>query len=147
MPAATGYSGKAINMVAAAVSAVGGPAATSWAATAGMGAAVGGVGSYLTGGSFTQGAMFGAGAGMGMRYGLRNRDAMVTAANKGMSYFGVAKAADYSTQLSGLMSNFNTVEARRAAVGAGALLGGLTFGGSRSHSRGFNANRGNRIGR
>ena len=35
---------------------------------------------------------------------------------------------------------------RRAAMGAGAGLGGFMFGGRRSHRRGFNARRGSGFG-
>ena len=99
----------------------------------GIGAATGGVGSYATGGNFGQGAVMGGLAG-GVGYGT-------------MRKLGQAGVTGYSKQISNFMQGNENVAARRMAFGAGGMLAGGMFGGNRSHKRGFNARRGNGIGR
>jgi len=53
----------------------------------------------------------------------------------------------YSSNIIQLAKRMDTRDARIAMFGGGSLLGGFAFGGDRSHKRGFNANRGNSIGR
>lgn len=99
----------------------------------GSGAMIGGGMSYLTGGSFIQGAMVGGIMGGGM-YG-------------GHKALGTSGVGGYSPQVQSLISGSENVAARRAMFGAGAMLGGGMFGGNRSHRTGFNSRRGNSIGR
>lgn len=104
------------------------------------GATVGGLTSYSSGGSFTQGALMGAltGTGVGAAYGTR------LFARTGAAI--ARSAGSYSKSVISFTQNMHTVAARRYAIASGAALGGYMFGGERTHSRGFNRNRGNRIG-
>lgn len=99
----------------------------------GLGAAAGGATSYMSGGNFGQGALAGgliAGGGYAGALGLGQR--------------GVG---GYAPKIANLMSDQASSVGRRAAFAAGGMLGGGMFGGNKSHRRGFNANRGNSIGR
>lgn len=98
--------------------------------------AIGGVTSYATGGNAGQGAAAGL-VGGGMMYG-----GMRSAARLGQN--GVR---GFSPKIANFMSGSENKMARRAMVGSGAALGGMMFGGNRSHRRGFNSQRGNAIGR
>lgn len=106
--------------------------------------AVGGITSYATGGNILQGATLGAGLGfggvMGLKYG-----AEYASENLGQ---GMMKDAAMSTRafFAGGGPNAGRASATgntRAAMLAGAGLGGLIFGGRRNHRRGFNSRRGN----
>lgn len=100
-------------------------------------ALAGGAANYMTGGSFTGGAIAGVAAGGGMYGGgkfLAKR-------------LGQAGAGGYGSKVAGFVSGMENSSYRRAAIGSGAALGGMMFGGSRSHRRGFNSQRGNSIGR
>jgi hypothetical protein len=108
------------------------PMITATVASAGLG----GTASMITGGSFVQGAMAGAVIGGGGYSG-----AAYMSKNMGQTMDG------YSAKLSSFMSGQENAMMRRATFGAGATMGGLMFGGNRSHRRGFNASRGNSIGR
>ncbi len=108
---------------------------------AGMGLIGGGV-SAMTGGDFSEGAMFGVGAGLGARTfvtsaNLQGAGQKILNSNSKFAKNGFVK--DFGTALSEA-----TVSARQSAL-AGAGLGGFIFGGSGqpSHSRGFNQHRGN----
>lgn len=117
-------------------------------AAVGVGAGVGGVTSYATGGEFGKGAVAGGmvagGAYLGMSTMATNSKAINAAVAKGGEGFGagVMGAMQGANQVIGGAS----VAGRRAALMGGAGLAGLTFGGNRrSHRRGFNQSRGSRI--
>lgn len=117
-------------------------------AAVGVGAGVGGVTSYATGGEFGKGAVAGGmvagGAYLGMSTMATNSKAINAAVAKGGEGFGagVMGAMQGANQVIGSAS----VAGRRAALMGGAGLAGLTFGGNRrSHRRGFNQSRGSRI--
>ena len=117
-------------------------------AAVGVGAGVGGVTSYATGGEFGKGAVAGGmvagGAYLGMSAMATNSKAINAAVAKGGEGFGagVMGAMQGANQVIGSAS----VAGRRAALMGGAGLAGLTFGGNRrSHRRGFNQSRGSRI--
>ena len=117
-------------------------------AAVGVGAGVGGVTSYATGGEFGKGAVAGGmvagGAYLGMSTMATNSKAINAAVAQGGEGFGagVMGAMQGANQVIGGAS----VAARRAALMGGAGLAGLTFGGNRrSHRRGFNQSRGSRI--
>lgn len=113
----------------------------------GASAAAGGTMSYMTDGSFLQGAAGGAVMGAGMGFGLHRGMA------KGLdTSWGQAGAKKFDGLLKGpatanLMNQMQTKTGRAIAFGSGALLGGYAFGGNKSLKRGFNQNRGNSIGR
>ena len=100
-------------------------------------------GSYMTGGDVGQGALVGGmgGAAMGMGApGMAMRAGAWGAARAGAGNgftSGMVKAA----------SAMDSASKRAYMFGAGGMLGGMAFGGNRSHRRGFNKNRGNTIGR
>lgn len=117
-------------------------------AAVGVGAGVGGVTSYATGGEFGKGAVAGGmvtgGAYLGMSTMATNSKAINAAVAQGGEGFGagVMSAMQGANQVIGGAS----VAGRRAALMSGAGLAGLTFGGNRrSHRRGFNQSRGSRI--
>jgi len=104
---------------------------------------VAGMGSYMSGGHYTQGAVAGtvtsglAVGGMGlasymMKSNLKSGKIPMNSFTKGMAR-GMATMVGTGT--------------RRYTFGAGALLGGMMFGGNKSHAGGFNKNRGNSFGR
>lgn len=115
-------------------------------AAVGVGAGVGGVTSYATGGEFGKGAVAGGmvagGAYLGMSTMATNAKAINAAAGGEGFGAGVMGAMQGANQVIGGAS----VAGRRAALMGGAGLAGLTFGGNRrSHRRGFNQSRGSRI--
>lgn len=103
------------------------------------GAGLGAIGSYATGGELGQGGvMGGAMAGALMMSG------------RGLSTYKIGQAGPaggWGEGLTKLLHNSDNVNYRRAMIGAGGLLGGMAFGGNRTHKSGFNSNRGNTIGR
>lgn len=103
------------------------------------GAGLGAIGSYATGGELGQGGvMGGAMAGALMMSG------------RGLSTYKIGQAGPaggWGEGLTKLLHNSDNVNYRRAMIGAGGLLGGMAFGGNRTHRSGFNSNRGNTIGR
>jgi len=104
-----------------------------------MGAAVGGTASYATGGNFSDGAVYGAMAGggvMGLSHLSRSLGGAAGAASAGWTGSAV-----------GALKGFENPANRAYAMGAGAALGGFAFGGRKNSARGFNKDRGNRIGR
>lgn len=109
------------------------------------GAGLGGGISYATGGEWGQGAK--AGLMMGtMGYGAARF------AGTGMGKSVAAKLGQmgpegFGPRMQQTMAGFENAAHRRAAFGGGALLGGMMFGGDRSHRRGFNRSRGNTINR
>lgn len=122
----------------------------------GAAAVAGGATSYATGGEFTQGAvaggMLGAGLGMGgasmIRQGIGSGGEAASKALKGYGYDDAASnVGSFSSGMVDMLGSMTTKDSRRAAFGAGAMLGGYTFGGDKSHKRGFNSNRGNSFGR
>lgn len=122
-----------------------------YAGAAGIGAVAGGTASWMTGGSFVQGAVFGAGAGAGMR-GARlgmgmNRKAVQSGITQVMGHFGMDAASQYTKSVTRLAATGTSRQGRMAMFAGGAMLAGGVFGGRRNMSRGFNQNRGNRIGR
>ena len=100
----------------------------------GIGAMAGGTASYATGGNFGQGAFMGGIAG-GAGYGMM------------ASKLGQKGVRGFSPKLAGMMSGTENVANRRMMMAGGGMLAGGMFGGNRSHRRGFNARRGNSIGR
>lgn len=102
------------------------------------GGLAGGVASYSTGGDFNQGAMIGGGIAGGLTLGAG-------AVARKLGQDGI-KASGYTGALGNLLSGFEDANVRRAMIGGGGLLGGMAFGGTRSHSQGFNKNRGTKIG-
>lgn len=106
----------------------------------------GGMTSYTTGGSFTQGAI--AGAAVGAGFGAAAKYQLPSRANAFVAkQLGQKGVTGYSKDIAGFTAGFENAAVRRGAFGAGAALGGFVFGGDRSHKRGFNGRRGNSIGR
>lgn len=110
----------------------------------GLGAAAGAGGSYMTGGDVGQGALAGAVGGAGMAFGRRG---MINAAARGGMLSKGAMGSSYSHSLIKMTKGLSSASNRAYMFGAGGMLGGMAFGGNRSHRRGFNKNRGNTIGR
>ena len=119
----------------------------------------GGALSYATGGGFFQGAGAGLLAGMGASQ-LSKMSGKAFTQNTGIypkaqafangslgDYVGKDAAAGFSTGMQRIGAFTASKGSRRYAFGAGAMLGGMMFGGNRSHARGFNGERGNRFGR
>jgi len=111
-------------------------------------AGIGGTASWLTGGSFVQGAVMGGlggfGAVKGAKWGAGLKDEQITGAlgkEWGGSVASYTKGARTATrEFLGDTSN------RRMAMMGGAGLSGFIFGGNRrNHRRGFNSRRGSRI--
>lgn len=102
-----------------------------------IGAGIGGGASYLTGGSFMQGAILGGGFGGLTSMGYRNGGQRISdsISGRGMN----------NAWVGGFGANAATVGGRRVALYAGSGLGGMMFGGRRNKRRGFNANRGSHI--
>jgi hypothetical protein len=117
--------------------------AGAFAFNTGTSAIVGGVTSYSTGGSFVQGAAIGGlmGAGLGV---LGAKGAATKFLAGGPGKFGRGSFARKMVKYSRYMES---PEHRRMLMNGGAALAGFVFGGNRTHKRGFNAQRGNSIGR
>ncbi len=104
---------------------------------------VAGMGSYMSGGGYFQGAVTGGVTGAavlgGMSLASYGMKSSMKSGHMPMNSFtkGTAKA----------MATMVGKGARRYTFGAGAMLGGLMFGGNRSHAGGFNKGRGNKFGR
>jgi len=107
-----------------------------------VGAGAGAGGSYMTGGNIGQGAVMGAmgGAALGMGGGMAMR-----AGARGATSAGASKG--FTSGMVDAASGLDNAANRAYTFAAGGLLGGMAFGGNKSHSRGFNSQRGNRIGR
>jgi hypothetical protein len=84
------------------------------------------------------GAFLGAIAGGGIPYAYKY------GADMALSVKGVSQ---YSDSIVRVGQTLNTADSRRALFAAGGMLGGVAFGGSRNSRRGFNKDRGSRIGR
>lgn len=112
----------------------------------GVGAAAGATTSYMTGGNIMQGGLMGAagGAVMGMG-GIR----MLAQGGRGVAWQAAKRGVGngFTSKLTQLTYGMENPANRAYMFGAGGMLGGMMFGGNRSHKRGFNSKRGNSIGR
>lgn len=111
-------------------------------------AIMGGASSYMTDGSFAQGAAVGAFTGgmMGRHLGRQTMSNAGRYLGRGANMQG-PRASKFSSGMVTAGNFLESKEMRRVMIGSGAMLGGAMFGGNRSHRKGFNANRGNTIGR
>lgn len=109
------------------------------------GAALGAGSSYMTGGNVGQGAVMGAVTGGALAFGGAKLGMMGMGGAAKMA--GADAAGGFSTGITNTMKNMDTAAGRGMMFAGGGLLGGMAFGGRRSHRRGFNRNRGNTIGR
>lgn len=106
-----------------------------------MGAGLGAGGAWMTGGDMRQGAFAGAMTGSAAAFAA---PATMKFAAKKLGQDGVG---GYATKMSSFMNGHHNTNYRRASMASGAMLGGMMFGGNKSHRRGFNGSRGNAIGR
>jgi hypothetical protein len=121
---------------------------------AGMGAVAGAGTSYMTGGNAIQGGVAGAMTGGALAFGgaglignamRTGGTAIARKSARGSATRGTARS--FTRGVTAATRGMTNAQNRGHVFGAGAMLGGFMFGGNKSHSRGFNSNRGNRIGR
>lgn len=110
---------------------------------AAVGLNVAGMGSYMTGGGYFQGAVTGGITGATVLGGM----SLASYGMKASMKSGSMPMNSFTKGTANAMATMVGKGARRYTFGAGAMLGGLMFGGNRSHAGGFNKSRGNGFGR